>query len=271
LRRRRPVRSDQHTQEPGQQTDCKARARHRGREFKHSPQDRVGTGGRELGLVGLEVTQDRAVRPRVRRGGDWWSGVLLTAGQREVASFGLTEPGVLPFGLDLPQNRCIKRGLWRRTTWARPQAFDLHGFDHRLTIHGVLRFAQNNDRGFNLAGLLGGLRFLGVAFGHSRVLGCPLGWLCLGRLLRVTCGRGGLGGFGLGRHRLVSRCSYGMAAIIRPGEPPPSDARRRFGVSPRSPRRVWCRSPVVGLRRCRAPHRRLRRRRLPGRLRWRHC
>lgn len=58
-----------------------------------------------------------------------------------------------------------------------------------------------------------------------------------------------------------------LAAIIRPGEPPPDDARRRFGLSWRHPRRVWFRTRAAGPRRCRAPRRRLRRHRLLGHLR----
>lgn len=59
-RRRRTGRSEQHTQEPARRTDCKARATHTGREFQYWPQDRLGTGRSELGLVDLVATQDRA-------------------------------------------------------------------------------------------------------------------------------------------------------------------------------------------------------------------
>ena len=51
-----------------------------------------------------EATQDRDVRPCVRCGGDWWGGVLLAAGQREVAPLGFAESGVFSLGVDLSQD-----------------------------------------------------------------------------------------------------------------------------------------------------------------------
>lgn len=71
---------------------------------------------------------------------------------------------------------------------------------------------------------------------------------------------------------LVSVVWNGLAAIFRPGEPPPSDPDPT-GISAssrRPPKPVWFRTRAAGLRRCRAPHRRLRRRRRPGHLRRPH-
>jgi len=150
------------------------------------------------------------VRPRVRCGCDWWGGVLLAAGQRKVAPLGLAESGVFSLGVDLPQDRCVERRVWCCPLGRRPETRDLHRLDHRFAIHRVLRFAKYDDRGFDLADLfglhfcrLGRFRFLCVAFGHGRGLGC---------------------------HRLFSRCSYGLAAIIRPGELTPDDPPRRVSA-----------------------------------------
>ena len=126
-----------------------------------------------------------------------------------MAPLGLAESSVFSLDFDLPQDRGVERRVGRCPLGRRPETRDLHRLDHRLAIHRVLRFAKDDDRGFDLADLLGRrfrclgrFRFLGVSFGHGRGLGCGLGRLYLGRLLRVTCGRGGLGGFGLGRQQL---------------------------------------------------------------------
>lgn len=63
---------------------------------------------------------------------------FLLAYQCEMASLGLLESGFLPLGIYLSQNRCVKRRFWCGTAWTRPQASHLHGFDHRLAIHGFL-------------------------------------------------------------------------------------------------------------------------------------
>lgn len=78
-------------------------------------------------------------------------GVLLAARQREMAPFGLAESGVFALGVDLPQDRGVERRVGRCTVLARPQSRDLHGLDHRFAIHGISRFAEYDDRGFDLA------------------------------------------------------------------------------------------------------------------------
>ncbi len=94
-------------------------------------------------------------------------GVLLAAGQRKVASLGLAESGVFALGVDLPQDRSVECRVGRCPLGCRPETRDLHRLDHRFAIHRVLRFAKYDDRGFDLADLLGkrlrclgGFRFL---------------------------------------------------------------------------------------------------------------
>ena len=59
-----------------------------------------------------------------------------------------------------------------RNAWARPQAFDLHRFNHRrIVIHRLFRFEQNRNRIFDLAPpLVRSLRLLGEWFCDRTVL-----------------------------------------------------------------------------------------------------
>ena len=71
---------------------------------------------------------------------------------------------------------------------------------------------------------------------------------------------------------LVSVGCNGLAAIIRPGEPPPDDPDP-IGISAssrRPPKPAGFRTRAAGPRRCRAPRRRLRRHRRSGRRRQPH-
>ncbi len=76
---------------------------------------------------------------------------LFLADQGKQPAINLLKPYILPLAIDLPQYRCVKRCFRRRATWRTPQALDLHRFDHRYAVHRFLGFAENLDRGFDLA------------------------------------------------------------------------------------------------------------------------
>lgn len=130
----------------------------------------------------------------------WWvekTRPLLLAVQGEQSAIHLFEPRVFGLGIDLAKDRSVERGVGCRAAWARPQAFDLHRFDHRLAIHRLLRFGQDRNRSFDLAHLLiRWFRFLGGWLGDRGVLLGRFGCSGLAGGFGVTVGFGG----GLGSH-----------------------------------------------------------------------
>jgi hypothetical protein len=93
-------------------------------------------------------------RPRVRFVGGEKTRPLFLAVQGEQPAINLLEPRVLGFGINLAKDRGVERSVGRCAAWARPQAFDLHRFDHRFAIHRFFRFGQDRNRSFDLAHLL---------------------------------------------------------------------------------------------------------------------
>ena len=128
------------------------------------------------------------------------SSLLLAAilfWQGEQAAIHLFEPRVFGLGIDLAKDRSVERGVGCRAAWARPQAFDLHRFDHRFAIHRLLRLGQDRNRSFDLAHLLiRWFRFLGGRLGDRGVLLGRYGCSGLAGGLGVSVGFGD----GLGSH-----------------------------------------------------------------------
>jgi hypothetical protein len=122
---------------------------------------------------------------------------LFLAGQGEQPAINLFEPRVFALGIDLAKDRSVERSVGCCAAWARPQAFDLHRFDHCFAIHRFFCFGQDRNRSFDLAHLLFcGFRFLGGRLRDRGVLLGSFGCRGLGGCFGVTVGFGG----GLGSH-----------------------------------------------------------------------
>jgi hypothetical protein len=125
---------------------------------------------------------------------------LLFTVQGEQSAIHLLEPRVFGLGIDLAKDRGVERSVGCCAAWARPQAFDLHRFDHRFAIHRFFRFGQDRNRSLDLAHLLiRWLRFLGRWFDDRGVLLGRFGCSGLAGGFGVTVGFGG----GLGSHVCV--------------------------------------------------------------------
>lgn len=156
---------------------------------------------RRVGPAGPEATQDRVgglvcvLVGRENAGSLLLAAILFWQGEQTAIHF--LEPRVFGLGIDLAKDRSVERGVGCRAAWARPQAFDLHRFDHRLAIHRLLRLGQDRNRSFDLAHLLiRWFRFFGGGFGDRGALLGRFGCSGLAGGFGVTVGFGG----GLGSH-----------------------------------------------------------------------
>src|SRR5260370_40889541 len=81
--------------------------------------------------------------------------LLLRPGQCELAALTLLEPGVVPLGLDLAEDRGIERRVRRLATRGGPIALFPHRLDQLLAVHRLTRFTQNLGSRVDRTHLLG--------------------------------------------------------------------------------------------------------------------
>lgn len=87
--------------------------------------------------------QNKKTPKRGERRALWAKCLVVLAVGRELTSFGLLEPGVFAFGVNLPHDRAVERGVRRLAAWTGPIAFLCHRFDHLFGVEWFGRFAQD--------------------------------------------------------------------------------------------------------------------------------
>lgn len=131
---------------------------------------KVGPCGAETDNWPIDAQNEKTPKRSERRAlcGKLPSGLAVG---RELASFGLLEPGVFTFRVDLSEDRRVERGVRRLTAWAGPVFLLGHRVDHLLGVQRFLRFGQYLGRGVESRQAFGGGLFSGLGFGWLSRLG----------------------------------------------------------------------------------------------------
>lgn len=122
---------------------------------------KVGPCGAETGNWPNDAKNEKTPKRGERRA--LWGKLLrgLAVG-REFTPFGLLEPGVFAFGVNLPEDRRVERGVRCLTAWAGPVLLLGHRVNHLLGVERLFRFSQYLGRGVQGRQTLGGWLFSGL-------------------------------------------------------------------------------------------------------------